>query len=109
MENPFEIIIQRLNAIESLLRSDKVIERVVETKEVMTVAELSEYLSISKSAIYKMTSSNVLPHYKPTGKLLYFKKAEIVEWVLKDRIKTVDEIRIEADNHLRKLGRQRLK
>ncbi|MCO6359039.1 helix-turn-helix domain-containing protein [Roseivirga pacifica] len=107
MENPFEIILQKLETIESLLTNDKDIDRVVEAKEVITVDELSDYLAISKSAIYKMTSSNVIPHYKPTGKLLYFKKSEIVEWVSKSRIKTMDEIEQEAENHLRKIGRPR--
>lgn len=109
MENPFEVIIQKLEDIESLLRNDQVIEGVVEAKEVMTADELSEYLAISKSTIYKLTSRQEIPHYKPRGKLLYFKKSEIVEWVSKSKIKTMDEIEQEAENHLKKLRKSRLK
>lgn len=109
MENPFEIIIKKLESIESLLRHGEVIEQAVATKELLSVDELSDYLSISKSFIYKMTSNREIPHYKPGGKFVYFKKSEIIEWVSKSRIKTEDEIEQEAENHLRKISRSKLR
>lgn len=109
MENPFEIIIKKLESIECLLVHGEAIEPVVSTKELLSVEELSDYLSISKSNIYKLTSNREIPHYKPGGKFVYFKKSEIIEWVSKSRIKTNDEIEHEAENHLRKMGRSKLK
>jgi len=54
----------------------------ISKKEVLTVPELEKYMGISKSTIYKMTHERRIPHYKPTGKLIFFKRAEIDQWML---------------------------
>ena len=103
MENPFEIIIEKLIAIERRLIS---VESKIDYKpkttgitEIMTLKQLSDYSSLSKSLIYKLTSSREIPHSK-RGKRLYFSKLEIDEWLLKQKIKTIDEIQNEVDNYL---------
>lgn len=103
MENPFEIIIKKLIAIERRLIS---VESKIDYKpkttditEIMTLKQLSDYASLSKSLIYKLTSSREIPHSK-RGKRLYFSKLEIDEWLLKQKIKTIDEIQNEVDNYL---------
>jgi excisionase family DNA binding protein len=40
-----------------------------------------EYLGLSKSTLYKHTMKGEIPHYKPTGKKIYFSKNEIDNWV----------------------------
>ncbi len=82
---------QRLERIEALL---------VEQKKVLNFAETAEYLSVSKSHLYKMTSTMQIPHYKPTGKRIYFKQEELENWLLRNRIKTYDEIDSEASNYI---------
>ncbi|GGK53315.1 MULTISPECIES: helix-turn-helix domain-containing protein [Flavobacteriaceae] len=67
----------------------------------MTLQQLADYASMSKSLIYKLTSSREIPHLK-RGKRLYFSKMEIDEWLLKQKIKTVDEIQNDVDNYLAK-------
>jgi len=57
----------------------------------MNVEQLANYLDLSKSHIYKKTSSREIPHYK-RGKKLYFSKQEIDKWILKNRIETTKEI-----------------
>ena len=42
----------------------------------------------------------MIPHSKPNGKHIYFNKTEIDTWLLRNRIKTHDEIEIEATNHI---------
>ncbi len=42
-------------------------------KEILTIEEAAEFLSVSKSYLYKQTSAQAIPHYKPTGKRCYFK------------------------------------
>mgnify|MGYP003964958549 FL=1 len=72
-------ILSRLNQIEKMLTSQKT---------VLSFSETAEYTGLSKSYLYKLTSGGVIPHYKPTGKMLYFKKTEIDEWLVspkKDR------------------------
>ncbi len=81
---------QRLSNIESLL---------VGTKTVLTFDEVATYTGLSKSYLYKLTSGNVIPHYKPNGKNVYFNKAEIDTWLLRNEVKTNDALEQEAINY----------
>ncbi len=57
-------------------------------KEYLTFEEACEYLGISKSKLYKMTSSFSIPCYKPEGRMLYFNREELNAWLSKNPIKT---------------------
>lgn len=61
-------------------------------KEILNLEEASTYLGISKSNLYKKTSASKIPHYKPEGKIIYFKRSELDEWMVRNRQSTVDEI-----------------
>ena len=82
---------QRLERIENLL---------VEQKKVLNFNETAVFLSISKSHLYKLTSGSVIPHYKPTGKRIYFNREELENWLLQYRVTTHDEIEKEASNYV---------
>lgn len=47
----------------------------------LTVDELSEYLKLSKSHVYTLTSQQKIPHIKLLNKKLLFDKNEINEWL----------------------------
>ena len=49
------------------------------SKNVLSFDEASKFLNLSKSYLYKLTSGNLIPHYKPQGKMLYFEKASNVQ------------------------------
>ena len=51
------------------------------SKNVLSFEEASKFLNLSKSYLYKLTSGNLIPHYKPQGKMLYFEKAELEAWL----------------------------
>ena len=61
-------------------------------KEILSLQEACVYLCISQSYMYKLTSSRKIPHYSPMGKLIYFKRSEIDEWILKNKRFTNQEI-----------------
>lgn len=84
-----------------LTRMEKV--TLVIGKTILTMDEAILFLGLSKSAIYKKTSSNNLPHYKQ-GKKLYFKKSELEDWMLSNAVKTLEQIEEEAASfiHLKK-------
>jgi len=109
MENPFEIILDRLNRIEQQLKDLKIttIQEVAAqpVKQLMNVPETAEYLDISSSKIYKLTSTMEIPHMK-LGKLLYFRKEQIDEWLLKNRVKTRAEIEEEANTYVTRRKRK---
>lgn len=50
-------------------------------EKILNFKEVLELLQISKSALYKLTSGNRIPHYKPTNGKLYFKKHEVLGWI----------------------------
>lgn len=62
------------------------------TKEVLTSDEASRYMGISKSYLYKLTMRGEIPHYKPMGKMCYFNRAELEQWLQQNRCATPAEI-----------------
>lgn len=74
------------------------------TKEVLTSDEASRYMGISKSYLYKLTMRGEIPHYKPMGKMCYFNRAEVEQWLQQNRCATAAEIADRANLHLMKKG-----
>jgi len=104
MENPFEIIIEKLNNIENLLLEITDGQRGISNPkkpdvEFMNVTQVAEYLSLAKQTIYHLVHKMEIPNYKQ-GKRLYFKKLDIDEWLTKTRRKTRVEIEQEAADYL---------
>ena len=62
--------------------------------------ETLKYLSCSRSYLYKLTSNNIVPHSK-RGKRLYFDKKSLDSWLLSSKVKSVSEIREEAETFLK--------
>lgn len=65
-------------------------------KEMLTTEEAAAYLRVSKSYLYKQTSKKLIPYYKPTGKLCYFKKSDLDAWLMTGRVLTQNEIEQKA-------------
>lgn len=62
------------------------------TKEVLSADEAARYCCISLSHLYKLTSARKIAHSKPQGKLVYFRRADLDEWLLSNRVATMDEL-----------------
>ena len=76
------------------------------TKEVLTSDEAARYLGISKSYLYKLTMRQLIPHYKPLGKMCYFNRQELEAWLQANRVSTSEEIDQKAQAYcLQKGGR----
>lgn len=67
-----------------------------------TFNEAAEYLGISKSYLYKLTSGGKIPYYKPFGKKIYFDKVMLDDWVYQNPVKSNAQIEIEANNYINK-------
>ena len=50
-------------------------------KKILNFNEVRALLNVSKSTLYKLTSSNSIPHFKPTKGKLYFKRVEVMLWL----------------------------
>lgn len=87
---------------------DKTLEKRVEeleqmlflTKNVLSFDEASKFLNLSKSYLYKLTSGNLIPHYKPQGKMLFFERADLEAWLRQNPIKTQAQIKQEAQKYI---------
>ena len=82
-----EIILYKLNRIE---------KHIFSLKTILNVEELAEYTGFKKSYIYKLVHSNSLPFSKPHGKVLFFEKQKIDEWLLQNASKSINELQQEA-------------
>lgn len=65
-------------------------------KAILNVEEPLGYTGIKKCYIYKLVHSNSIPFSKPNGKVLFFERKKIDEWLLKNSHKSNDEIQQEA-------------
>ena len=75
-----ETVIEQLSEIKTLLKKndDHVFQQ---TSKPMTFKEACAYLGFAPSYLYKLTSKRIIPHYKPSGKVLFFSKVELDEWI----------------------------
>lgn len=71
-------------------------------KEVLTVEEASRYMGMSKSSLYKLTMNGTIPCYKPTGKMVYFNRKELEQWLQSNRVATRQELNDKAYAIMRK-------
>ena len=74
------------------------------TKEVLTSDEAARYMGVSKSYLYKLTMRQQIPHYKPMGKMVYFNRLELENWLQNNRVSTEDEISQQAQTYCMKKG-----
>jgi excisionase family DNA binding protein len=87
-----QTILLKLSAIEDLVKKkDEHAYR--QTSKPLTFKEACAYLGYAPSYLYKLTYRNVIPHYNPTGKMIFFSKAELDEWIFKGS----DERRMNSD------------
>lgn len=74
-------------------RVSEIEEQLFIHKNVLSFEEASKFLNLSKSYLYKLTSGGLIPHYKPQGKMLYFEKAELEEWLRQNPVRTKQEVK----------------
>ncbi len=74
------------------------------TKEVLTSDEAAKYMGVSKSYLYKLTMRQQIPHYKPMGKMCYFNRAELEQWLQGNKVATSSEINQQAQAYCMKKG-----
>lgn len=76
-----EYLIKKIDHLESKIDQLNYIK-----KKILTFEEAAKYLGCSQSHLYKLTSKLLIPHYKPNGKIIYFKRSEIEKWVTSEKV-----------------------
>jgi excisionase family DNA binding protein len=97
MEESINKVLEKLEIIESNL---------VNTKAVLNLEEVCQLTGISKSTMYKLTSTREIPHYKKV-KHLIFDRLEIEEWMKSNPIPTKEQTSQRASTFVTLNGRRR--
>ena len=71
------------------------------TKEVLTLEEAAAYMGIKKSYMYKLTMRREIPHSKPCGKMCFFNRVELEQWLMTNPVATTAEIADRAERIMR--------
>ena len=78
---------ERVNRLENLCYA---------AKEILNLEEAATFLGIGKRTRYRLTPLHQLPNFKPSGKLIFFEKKKLIEWVRGAKSMSVEEIKEEA-------------
>lgn len=87
-------LLDRLDRIEALAR--------LSAKDALDINDVALLTGYSVNYIHSLTSGKKIPHYKQ-GNFLRFSKKEIEEWLLQNKVKTVEETDREADRVCQRL------
>jgi len=79
------------------------IEKLLLKQELTTLSlkKAVRYTGFSKSHLYKLTHGQRIPHYKPQGKMVYFLKNDLDDFLISNRIATKEEIAEKAKEYLK--------
>jgi prophage regulatory protein len=70
-------VLEKLTSIESLLKQKH--------DQPLNFNQAAQYLGFSHSYLYKLTSRKIIPCHRPTGKMLFFSKCELDNWIFEKR------------------------
>ncbi|MCO7722402.1 helix-turn-helix domain-containing protein [Myroides odoratimimus] len=75
---------------------EAIVLNLIQQKEMLNVQELSDYIGMSTSSIYKLVYNNIIPFYKPNGKILYFDREEINAWLRQNKSQSISQLEQQA-------------
>ena len=71
-------------------------------KPILSAEEAAEFLSMKTSYLYKLTSARKISHSKPNGKLIYFRRSVLEDYLLSNEIPAICEEQQSNENHWKK-------
>lgn len=57
------------------------------SKKVLTIKGVALLTGLCRSQVYRLTRTNQIPYYNPSGNLCYFDKEEIEAWMKAKKVK----------------------
>jgi len=85
-------------------RIDILTSAVLSNKQILSLSEASAFTGLATSYLYKLTSTQEIPHYKPRGKMLYFDRSELESWLKQNRVNSNADIERKAAAHVAGAG-----
>ena len=74
-------------------------------KAILSLKEAAEYMGVSESTLYKMTSARTITFYKPNNGKIYFKRVDLNNWMLQNEVKSVTQRAEDITAKIRKDGK----
>ncbi|MFU2510668.1 helix-turn-helix domain-containing protein [Pseudoalteromonas sp. ASV78] len=93
-------VLKELAEIKNMLARSSGSDKVNLEKVMLNIDDCAELTGLSKGHLYKLTSQNIIPFYKPNGCRIYFKREEVIEWLQSNRVKTNTEISKEVSSRM---------
>jgi len=93
------VVLDKLEQLEKLITVNNLLQ-----KPVLNFQEASQYLEVSTSHLYKLTSRKAIPHFCPNGKKLYFVREQLNSWLLRNKQLSTAEIEEKTENYLSSKG-----
>ena len=90
-ELTLQALSDKLDAIHSLTA--------IAAKTILDITEAAVFTGFSVGHLYRLTSTKQIPHYKKNRKL-YFRKAELEEWLTEEAVPTEDDINSQAATYI---------
>ena len=86
-----------LKAVESIEQQTAMLRGLLSQKdepttEFLTIHQAAQMMGITVNGVYRLTHMKKIAYYRPTGKRVYFKKADIENYLSQNRVKTETEI-----------------
>ena len=78
-------------------------------KEFLTTDEAADFLSVSKSLLYKLTRKREIPTYKPNGKNIYIHRDDLNRWIRQNKALAEEEMEEEVIARLNTLRNDRIR
>lgn len=75
------LLIKKIDEISNFMANQSLVN-----KDVMNVKEASLFMNVSTSYLHKLTSKGEIPFSKPRNKLIFFKREELENWMLRKPI-----------------------
>jgi len=89
------------DAVNKALSEHSPKESATQQKKVLSFSEGCLHVGKSESTIYKLTSKKLIPHFKQ-GRKIYFLQSELDEWLLSNRVQTVQDGTKKMNDYLKK-------
>ena len=73
---------------------------------IMSIDDAVSFTGYKKSTIYRKTCENAIPHYR-RGNRVIFKKEELEEWLLDNKVDTVNNYCLQMDSALQQRAQKK--
>ncbi|MEG2309137.1 helix-turn-helix domain-containing protein [Chryseobacterium sp.] len=75
-------------------------------KNILSFKESIEFMDVSKSFLYKLTSEGRINFFKPNNGKIYFKKEDLENWMMQNEVKSITSLEESTINKMKTSGRK---